>query len=134
MIFYSIFNFDPTIVIMKASKLSLNPTDVSYRNGVETCHVKILNGQNTNTLYHITVKSFNRILYHNPGLSIKERHYFILRPYLATIFISLINAHVKTLATLFKLRQNQSANKLLSWRYYSIQQPWKLKSLSEKAW
>ena len=73
MIFYSIFNFDPTIVIMKASKLSLNPTDVSCRNGVETCHVKILNGQNTNTLYHITVKSFNRILYLSQSRTVNQR-------------------------------------------------------------
>ena len=36
-------------------------------------------------------------------VSIKERHYFILISYLATIFLSLINVQVSTLEKLIKL-------------------------------
>ena len=45
-------------------------------------------------------------------VSIKEKHYFILRYYLATIFRSLINADVTYISKLIKLRQNQSVSKL----------------------
>ena len=43
--FFSIFNLNPLIVIMKVTKHLRNATEVrAWRNGVETCHVKMLNG------------------------------------------------------------------------------------------
>ena len=61
---FSIFNLNPIIAIVKATKDLMNAKEVkACRNRVQTA-------------------------------SIKERQYFILRSYLATIFLSLINAHV----------------------------------------
>ena len=45
-------------------------------------------------------------------LLIKERYYFILRPCLATISLSLIKAQISTPVKLVKLRQNLFPNKL----------------------
>ena len=73
----------PTVVIMKAPKHLLNATKVTTcRSGVETFHVKSLSG-------FIAVKSLTRIIFFiTMTLPMKERHCFILRSYLATIFLS----------------------------------------------
>ena len=42
---------------------------------------------------------------------IKESHYSILRPHMATFFTSLMKAQVSIMVKLVKLRQNQSINK-----------------------
>ena len=45
MIFFSIFNLNPTILIMKVAKHLLNATEVTTcRNGVKIYHVKMLIG------------------------------------------------------------------------------------------
>ena len=44
MIFFSIFNVNPSVVTVKAPKHLLNATEVkTHRNGVEKDHVKIRN-------------------------------------------------------------------------------------------
>ena len=59
MIFFSIFNLNLTIVIAKASKHLPKATEVmTWRSGIETYHVKILNG----LISYRAVRSLNRIL------------------------------------------------------------------------
>ena len=45
MIFFSVFNLNPTVETMNAPKHLLNPTEVmTWRNGVKIYHIKLLNG------------------------------------------------------------------------------------------
>ena len=53
-------------------------------------------------------------IFHNPGLCQSKKGIVLSRPYLATIFLTLINAHVSTLVKFVKLGQNQFVNKLCS--------------------
>ena len=104
-------------MILKAlSKHLLNTTEVTTcRNIVKTYHVKILNG----TISY-SPQIFNAIFFfisQSETVVIKESHYFILRSYLATIFLNLMKVQVlcKTcsiVVKVVKLRQNQSINKL----------------------
>ena len=104
--FFNIFNLNPTVVVTREPRHLLNTTDVTTcRNGVKTYQ------QNAKWPY-IPIKSFRRtFIFHNPRLSMKRSHYFILRSFLAILFISLTNVQVSTLAPLVKSRQNQSVNK-----------------------
>ena len=63
----------------------------------------------------LAVKSLNRIFHFSyyRTVLIKERNYFILRFYLATIFLSLIKAQVSSLVKLVKLRQKTFFLKIL---------------------
>ena len=107
-------------MILKAlSKHLLNTTEVTTcRNIVKTYHVKFLNGTISYSPQIFNANLFFFISQSEPVV-IKESHYFILRSYLATIFLNLMKVQVlcKTcsiVVKVVKLRQNQSINKLFS--------------------
>ena len=97
-------------MIMKAPKHLLGATEVkTYRNGVKTYHVKMLNVltsySNQSPLFFIIQDCVNQ-----------RKAIFYLRSYLATSFLYLKNVQVSTLVKLDKLRQKQFVNKLFSLR------------------
>ena len=99
----------------EGTKIFLNATEVmTYRNGIKAYHLKMLNGF-ISCSGHICEQL--PLFFIIQAVLIKERHCFILRYYLATIFLSLIKAKVIIFVKLVKLRQNHFVNKRFSWRY-----------------